>query len=38
MGFDPMSIRFIRLATEAGLGMGDLKEVELVGDDISRES
>jgi uncharacterized protein (DUF362 family) len=38
MGFDPMGIKFIRLATEAGLGMGDLKEVELVGDDISTQN
>lgn len=33
MGFDPMSIRYIRLATEQGLGMGELREVEIVGND-----
>ena len=38
MGFDPMSIAYIRLAHEAGLGVGDLREVEVVGDDISGES
>ena len=35
MGFDPMSIKFIRLAYEKGLGTGDLKEIEIVGKDIS---
>ena len=35
MGFDPMSIRFIRLAHEAGLGCGDTDEIEVVGEDIS---
>ena len=38
MGFDPMSIKYIRLAHEAGLGVGDVKEIELVGDDVSGES
>lgn len=32
MGFDPMSIKYIRLAHEAGLGVGDPREIELVGD------
>jgi uncharacterized protein (DUF362 family) len=32
MGFDPMAIRFIRLAHDAGLGCGDPREIELVGD------
>jgi hypothetical protein len=32
MGFDPLSIRFIRLAHEAGLGCGDPREIEIVGD------
>ena len=36
MGFDPMSIRFIRLAHEAGLGCGDVNEIEIVGEDISQ--
>ncbi|MFQ5411431.1 MAG: DUF362 domain-containing protein [Phycisphaerae bacterium] len=32
MGMDPMSIRFIRLAHEKGLGCGDPREIEIVGD------
>lgn len=32
MGFDPLSIKFIRLAHERGLGCGDVKEIEIVGD------
>lgn len=35
MGFDPMSIKYIALATEDGLGTGKMEEIELVGDDIS---
>lgn len=35
MGFDPMSIPYIRMATEMGLGCGELKEIEIVGEDIS---
>ncbi len=35
MGFDPMSIKFLRLAHEAGLGCADVKEIEIVGEDIS---
>jgi uncharacterized protein (DUF362 family) len=38
MGFDPMSIRYIRLATEQGLGNGDVRNIDLVGDDISGEN
>jgi uncharacterized protein (DUF362 family) len=38
MGFDPLSLRFIRLAHEAGLGVGDPREIELVGDDVSGEN
>ena len=38
MGFDPMSIRYIRLAQEQGLGTGDVHQIDLVGDDISGES
>jgi uncharacterized protein (DUF362 family) len=39
MGFDPMSISYIRLAHEAGLGIGDPREIELVGDtDLANES
>ena len=36
MGFHPLSIPFIRLAHERGLGCGDVDEIELVGDDVSR--
>jgi len=36
MGFDPMSIKFIRLATEAELGMGRFEEIEVVGEDVSQ--
>ncbi|MBN1308382.1 MAG: DUF362 domain-containing protein [Chitinispirillaceae bacterium] len=33
MGFDPLEqIRFIRLAHERGLGCGDIREIEIVGD------
>jgi hypothetical protein len=33
MGFDPMDIKFIRLAHERGLGCGDVHEIEIVGDE-----
>lgn len=32
MGFDPMSIQYIRLAHEDKLGVGDPREIEIVGD------
>jgi hypothetical protein len=35
MGFDPLSIPFVRLAHERGLGVGDPQEIEMVGEDIS---
>jgi uncharacterized protein (DUF362 family) len=38
MGFDPLSIKYIRLAHEQGLGCGDPRQIEMVGDDISSES
>jgi hypothetical protein len=38
MGFDPLSLAYIRLAHEAGLGVGDPREIEIVGDDVSGES
>ncbi|HEX7407867.1 MAG TPA: DUF362 domain-containing protein [Candidatus Binatia bacterium] len=38
MGFDPMSIKYINLAHEAGLGIGKPEEIEIVGEDISREN
>ncbi|MCM8750153.1 DUF362 domain-containing protein [Thermomicrobiaceae bacterium CFH 74404] len=37
-GFDPLSIPFIRLAHERGLGIGDPREIEVVGIDISNEN
>jgi uncharacterized protein (DUF362 family) len=36
MGFDPMSIKFIRLAHERGLGCGDVSKINIVGEDISQ--
>ena len=36
MGFDPMNLKFIRLAHERGLGCGDLSQIEVVGEDISQ--
>jgi hypothetical protein len=36
-GFDPMRIRFIRRAHEAGLGIGDPKQIRIVGYDIAQE-
>ncbi|HWQ45842.1 MAG TPA: DUF362 domain-containing protein, partial [Longilinea sp.] len=38
MGFDPLSIKYIRLAQEQGLGTGDTSQIDLVGDDISGEN
>jgi len=38
MGFDPLSIPYIRMAHEKGLGVGDPAEIEMVGDDVSGES
>lgn len=38
MGFDPMEIKYINLAHEQGLGVGDPREIEIVGDDISNEN
>lgn len=38
MGFDPLSLEYIRLAHDAKLGIGDIREIEIVGDDISNES
>lgn len=35
MGFEPMDIPYIRMAHERGLGVGDLREVEIAGEDIS---
>jgi uncharacterized protein (DUF362 family) len=38
MGFDPLSIKYINLAHQCGLGCGDPREITLVGEDISREN
>ncbi len=38
MGFDPMSIDYIRMAHEDGLGVGDPREIQVAGDDVSGES
>jgi uncharacterized protein (DUF362 family) len=38
MGFDPMSIAYINLAHQDGLGIGDPRDIELVGDDLRREN
>ena len=35
MGFDPMTIDYIRISHENGLGVGELSEIEVVGEDIS---
>ena len=35
MGLEPLSLKFIRLAHERGLGVGDPREIEMVGDDVS---
>jgi uncharacterized protein (DUF362 family) len=31
-GFDPMELRFIRLAHDRGLGVGDITQIEILGD------
>ncbi len=39
MGFDPMAHKFIRLAHERGLGVGNIDHIEIVGDlDAAREN
>lgn len=39
MGFDPMQIKFIRLAHDLGLGCGDPREIEIAGDqEAAREN
>ncbi|MBN1824033.1 MAG: DUF362 domain-containing protein [Endomicrobiales bacterium] len=35
MGFDPMEIPYIRMCDEAGLGVGNPKNIEIAGEDIS---
>jgi uncharacterized protein (DUF362 family) len=38
MGFDPMKLEYIKVAHDDGLGVGDPRDIEIVGDDISSES
>jgi len=38
MGFDPMALKFIRLADEASLGVGRLDGIQIKGKDVSREN
>ncbi len=38
MGFDPLSLEFIAVAHQDGLGVGDPRDIEVVGADIARES
>jgi uncharacterized protein (DUF362 family) len=38
MGFDPMSLEYIAVAHADGLGVGDPRDIEIVGADISNES
>jgi uncharacterized protein (DUF362 family) len=38
MGFDPMSLEYINVAHNDGLGVGDPRDIEIVGDDISQEN
>jgi uncharacterized protein (DUF362 family) len=35
MGFDPLGIKYISLAHERGLGCGDVREIKIVGEDIT---
>jgi len=35
MGFDPLSIRYIRLAHERGLGCGDPRDIRIAGDEAA---
>jgi hypothetical protein len=38
MGFDPLSLEYISVAHDDGLGVGDPRDIEIVGADISNES
>lgn len=39
MGFNPMDIKYIRMAHEQGLGIGNPSEIEIVGDeDVAKEN
>ena len=35
MGFDPLSIPYLRMCHERGLGVADVREIEILGEDIS---
>jgi len=35
MGLDPMELKFIQLADDLGLGVGRIKDIEIVGEDIA---
>jgi len=36
MGYDPMKIPFIKIAHDKGLGIGDVSQIEIIGEDISK--
>ncbi|PKM82449.1 MAG: iron-sulfur cluster-binding protein [Firmicutes bacterium HGW-Firmicutes-14] len=36
MGFDPMSLPYIRIAHEKGLGTGDFRHIEIIGEDVEK--
>jgi uncharacterized protein (DUF362 family) len=38
MGFEPLSIPFLRMAHERGLRIADPRQIEVVGDDVSHEN
>ncbi|HEX9615271.1 MAG TPA: DUF362 domain-containing protein [Bacteroidota bacterium] len=38
MGFDPMSIKYMALAHQRGLGCADPREIKVVGEDVSAEN
>ena len=38
MGFDPMNLEFIRIGHESGLGKGRPEDIDVVGEDVTREN
>ncbi len=38
MGFDPMTLEYIKVAHDDGLGVGDPRDIEIVGDEIANEN
>jgi hypothetical protein len=38
MGFDPMTLEYIKVAHDDGLGVGDPRDIEVVGDDVRNEN